>query len=79
MQIQFKFWFKWDHHYYNLKLERTSPFCQAGIKGEGLYNKAKTILLEMGTFFQIQVYMHCTLHFLMDIDYDTPNNVSPSA
>lgn len=37
----------------------TCMYClQAGITDEDVHSKAKTILIEMGTFFQIQVYIH---------------------
>lgn len=51
---------KWKTAYYSFYLPVALAMIMAGIKGESLYNKAKTILLEMGTFFQIQDdYLDC--------------------
>ncbi|XP_029054208.1 farnesyl pyrophosphate synthase-like isoform X2 [Osmia bicornis bicornis] len=51
---------KYKTAYYTFVLPTTIAMCFAGIKDPEMYRQAKTILLEMGHFFQVQDdYMNC--------------------
>ncbi|XP_012145311.1 farnesyl pyrophosphate synthase isoform X2 [Megachile rotundata] len=51
---------KYKTAYYTFVLPTTTAMCFAGIKDPEMYRQAKTILLEMGHFFQVQDdYMNC--------------------
>ena len=46
---------KWKTAYYSFYLPVACALHMAGINSEDLHSKARTILLQMGEYFQIQV------------------------